>query len=154
MFKVKNTNMLGTSTPEAQIFVCFALRWAIFSYGPIFGKVLRMTRNDPDMFKVKKNPTCIHPWDPNFRKFRYTMSHFLSYGPIFEKGTEWPNWSWNVQGQKYQHPWYTHPRGPNFRPFHSTISRFWVMGQFSEKCTKWPQMTLKYQHACYLHPRG
>ncbi len=30
MFKVKNTNMHVTYTPEAQIFVRFTLRWAIF----------------------------------------------------------------------------------------------------------------------------
>ncbi len=36
MFKVKNTNMLATYTPEAQIFVHFALRWAVFELRPNF----------------------------------------------------------------------------------------------------------------------
>ena len=60
MFKVKNTKMHTTYAPEAQIFVHFALQWAVLSYGPIFGKVHRMTQNDLDMtptdldiFKVK-----------------------------------------------------------------------------------------------------
>ena len=69
MFKVKNTNMHSTYTLEAQIFVRFAIRW-------IVGKVHRMTPNDLDMFKVKRDQhSCyIHSEGPNFRPFHSTMS--------------------------------------------------------------------------------
>ena len=39
MFKVENTNMYGTTyTPEAQIFIHFALWWAIFELRANFQK--------------------------------------------------------------------------------------------------------------------
>ena len=38
MFKVKNTNMHATYTPEAQLFISFALRWPVFQLRPNFGK--------------------------------------------------------------------------------------------------------------------
>ncbi len=44
MFKVKNTNMHVTYTPEAQIFILFVLRWAVFELGANFRK---SAPNDP-----------------------------------------------------------------------------------------------------------
>ena len=153
MFKVKYTNMLGTSTPEAQIFVRFTLWWAVFWLWANFWK---SAPNDPKwpwhVQGQKYQHACyIHPRGPNFRPFRSTMSRFWVTAQFSEKRTKWP---WYVHGQKYQHACNIYRQDPNFHQFLFTISCFWVMGQFSEKCTKWPQMTLKYQHACYIHPWG
>ena len=80
MLKVKNTNVYATHTLEAQIFVRFALRWAVFELHPLFRKVHRMTPNDLDMFKVKGTLSFISLYN----------KPFSSYSPIWEKYTEWP----------------------------------------------------------------
>ena len=71
MFKVKNTNMHATYTPDTQIFIHFILRWAVLSYGSIFGKVRWMTPNDLDMLNVKNtNMHAVYTTrGPNFRKW-------------------------------------------------------------------------------------
>ncbi len=55
MFKVKNTNIhaIYMYTDKGQIFVSFALQWAVLELRPNFGKAHRMTPNDLDMFKIK-----------------------------------------------------------------------------------------------------
>ena len=55
------------------------------SYGPIFGKVYRMTPNDLDMFKVKH--TNMHATCTPRPKFSFVSLYDkqLSYGPIFGK---------------------------------------------------------------------
>ncbi len=78
----------------------------------------------------------IHPWDPNFHLFCFTMSGFWVTAQFLEKCTKWPNWPWHVQGQKYQHACYVHPPPPPrsqiFCPFRSTMSRSWVTRLFQK----------------------
>ncbi len=131
MFKVKNTTMHVTYTPEAQIFFHFALRWAVFEFRPNFWK---SASNDPKwswhVQHQKYQRACyINPQGPNFRPcpFCSTMSRFWVMANFWKSAPNDPKWPWHVQGQKYQHACYTHPRGPNFRPFSSTMSHFWVI---------------------------
>ncbi len=127
------------------------------NYGPIFGKVHRMTPNDLDMFKVKN--TNIHViYTPEAQIFVHFALRWAVFElrPYFPKSApNDPKWPWHVQGKKYQHACYIQPRGPNFRPFCSSTSRFWVMAQLLETCTKWPQMTLTCSRSkiptCILH---
>ncbi len=53
MFKVNNTNMHATNTPESQLYIRFSLRWAGFELRPNFRKVHWITPNDLNMFEVK-----------------------------------------------------------------------------------------------------
>ena len=97
------------------------------SYGPIFGKVNRITPNDLDMFKCKKIPTCMLHTPPRHKFLSVSLydEPFLSYGPIFGKVPQMtPNDIDLLKVKKYQHACYIHPRGLNFCPFRSTISRF------------------------------
>ncbi len=56
------------------------------SYGPIFGKVRRMTRNDLDMFKVKNtNRHATNTLKPKCSSVALYDDPFLSYGPIIWK---------------------------------------------------------------------
>ncbi len=78
MFNVKNTNMHATYTPEDQIFVPFALRWAVFELQP---NIRKSAPNDPKwpwhvQGKKYQNACYIQPWGPNFRPFRSTISRF------------------------------------------------------------------------------
>ena len=126
MFKVKNTNMHVTYTPEAQIFVRFALRWAVFELRPYFRK---SAPNDPKwpwhVQGQKYQHACyIHPWAQIFVRFALRWAVFELRANFRKSAPNDPKWPWHVQGQKYQHACYIHPRGPNFRPFRSTMSRF------------------------------
>ena len=87
MFKVKNTNRHVTYIPEAQIFICFALRRAVHELLPNFQK---SAPNDPHMTLTcsrSKTPTCmLHtPPRPKFSSVSLYDKQFLSYGPIFGK---------------------------------------------------------------------
>ncbi len=114
------------------------------SYGPIFGKVHRMTPNALDMFKVKNTKMHITntPEAQIFVRFDLRWAVLEIQRNFRKSAPNNPNWPWHVQSQKYQHACYIQPLGPNFRPFCSTRSGFWVAAQFSEKCTEWPQITL------------
>ena len=84
MFKVKNTNMYGTYTPEAQSFVCFALRWAVFELHPNFEKSVL---NDLKMTLTcsrSKQHICIHSRGPNFIPFRSIWWAVFEKIDIFE----------------------------------------------------------------------
>ncbi len=78
VFKVKNTNMHVTYTPDAQIFICFALQWAVFESPPNFQKSALNGPKWPWHVQGQKyQHVCyIHPWGPNFHPFRFTMSRF------------------------------------------------------------------------------
>ena len=56
------------------------------SYGPILGKMQRMTLNDLDMFRVKNtNMHVTYTLGPKFSFVSLYDEPFLSYGPIFGK---------------------------------------------------------------------
>ncbi len=82
--KVKNTNMQLTYTPRPKF---SSVSLYDESYGPISGKVHRMTPNDLDMFKVNNTNTCmLHtPPRPKFSSVPLYDEPFFSYGPIFGK---------------------------------------------------------------------
>ena len=127
------------------------------SYGPIFGKVHRMTPNDLDMFKVKN--TNMHvtytPEAQIFVLFALRSAVFELWRNFQKSAPNDHKWPWHVQGQKYQYACYIHPRGPCFCLFRSTMSCFRVTPLLSEKCTEWPQMTLTCPRSkipiCILH---
>ena len=81
----KSTNMHVTYTPEVQIFVRFALRWAVFELQSYFWK---SAPNHPKMTLTcsrSKIPTYMLPTPPR-PKFSSVLLYdetFLSYGPIF-----------------------------------------------------------------------
>ena len=134
---------IPTYTPEAQIFVRFALWWAVFELRPNFWKSAPNDSKSPwHVHGHKYQHACyIHIRDPNFRLFHFMMSHFSVTAQFWEKCTEWPQMTMTCSRSKIPNACYIHPQGPNFRPFHSTMSRFWVTAQFGKKCTQWPQMT-------------
>ncbi len=137
IFKVKNTNMHVTYTLEAQIFIHFALWWAVFELRPNFWKSVL---NDPKwpwhVQGQKYQHACyIHPWTQIFVRFALQWAIFELRATFRKSALNDPKCPWHLHDQKYQHACYIHPRGPNFRPFSSTISRFWVTAQFSKRCT-------------------
>ena len=88
------------------------------SYGPIFGRVHRMTPNDLDMYMVKSSNTHVTytPKAQIFVPFSLPCLWWAVFElrPNFFKSTlNDPKWSWHVQGQIYQHACYIHPR-PKF----------------------------------------
>ncbi len=100
----------------------------------------------------------IHPWDPNFRLFRSTMSRFWVTAQLLEKCTERPKWPWHVQGQKYQHAANT-PEAQTFVRFALWWAIFDLQANFWKSAPndpKWPWhfQSQKYQHACYIHCQG
>ena len=89
MFKVKNTNMCATNTPEAQISVRFALWWAVFELWPNFRK---SALNDPKwpwhVPSQKYQHVCyIDPQGPNFQSVSLYNEPFLSCGLIFRENS-------------------------------------------------------------------
>ncbi len=84
-------------TPDVQIFISFALRWAIFELHTFFGKVHRMTQKWPwwhvGILTLTKRPQgqkyqhafYIHPRGPYFCLFHSTMSHFRVTGQVSGK---------------------------------------------------------------------
>ncbi len=143
--KVNNTNMHVTYTPEGQIFVLFAIWWAIFELQANFQK---SAWNDPKWSwhvqgQQNQHAYYIHPRGPNFRPFRSMINRFWVTAQFSEKCTEWPQMTLICSRSKIPICMIHTPPGPHFRLFCSTMSRFWVSGQFSEKCTEWPQMTFK-----------
>ncbi len=147
MTLVKNTNMHAMYThppPPKQKFLSVSFYDELFlNYGPILGKVHRMTPNDHDIFQGQKYKYACHirPWGPHFRPLHSTMSRFRITPLYSEKCTKWPRMTLTCSGWKIPicmlHT--PHPRGPNFHLSCSTISSFRVVPFFSEKCTEWPQ---------------
>ena len=92
MVKVKNTNMHGRYTPEAQFFVRFALRLAVFELRPNFRKSAPNDLKWPWHVQGQnyKHACYIHSRCPYFRPFRSTISRFLVTTKFSEKCTEWP----------------------------------------------------------------
>ncbi len=70
-----NTHINATYTPNAQIFVLFALRWAIFELRPSLGK---RAVNDPKMTLTSSGPKVRIPHTSP----RAKISPFLSYAPF------------------------------------------------------------------------
>ena len=148
MFKVKNTNMHVTYTPGAQIFVCFALWWAVFELRPNFWK---SAPNDPKwpwhVQGQKYQYACyIHPWGPNFRPcFTLRQAVFELRATFRKSAPNDPKWHWHVQSHKYQqHVTYT-PEAKIFVRFALQWAVFDLRPTF-QTCApndpKWPRMTL------------
>ena len=120
MFKVKNTDMHVTYTSKAQIFVHFALRWAIFEFRPNFRK---STPNDQMTLTSSRSkvPTCmLHTTPrPKFSSVSLYKEPFLSYGPIFWKVHQMtPNDLDMFKVKNTKHACYNTPPRPKF----STVS--------------------------------
>ncbi len=119
MFKINNTNMHDTYTAKAQIYIRFALQWAIFELRP---NLWKSAQNDPKWSwhaqGQKYQHACYtHTWGPNFRPFRSTMSHFWVTAQFSEKCTVFQVKNTNM------HVTYTH-KGQIFNLFRPTISHF------------------------------
>ena len=86
MVKVKNTNMHVTYSPEIEIFVRFALRWAVFELWPNFRK---SAPNDPKWpWHLQGQNTYTHAtYTSETQIFILSLYDelFLIYGPIFGK---------------------------------------------------------------------
>ncbi len=102
---------------EAQIFVPFALRWAVLELHGFFAKVHRMTQNDLDMLKVKNTNIRATNTPETQISVRFAIRWAVSeLWPNFRKSApNDPKWSWHVPGQKYQHVCYIHPQRQNFQ---------------------------------------
>ena len=86
MFKVQYTNIYPTYTPEAHIFVRFALQWTVFELRPIFQK---SAPNDPKWLwhvqgKKYQRASYKHPRVPKF-------SSVLLYGELFPRKSKFLN---------------------------------------------------------------
>ncbi len=83
LFKVKNTIMHATYTPEAQFSSILLYDEPFLSYGPILGKALQMTffcsRSKIPRWMLDTLPRQI------FSSVSLYDELFLSYGPIFRK---------------------------------------------------------------------
>ena len=112
MFKVKNINMHVRCTPGDQIFVRFALRWAVFELRANFQKC---TPNDPKWpwhFQGKKIPTCMLQYTPEVQIvvcFALRWAVFELWHNFWKSALNDPKSPWHVQGQKHQHACYMHP---------------------------------------------
>ncbi len=118
-----------------QLFVCLNLWWAIFELCPF---CVKSASNDPKWHwhvrgqKYQYMYACyIHPWVPNFHRFRSTISLFWDMPLFWETALNDPKWPCHVQGQKYQYACYIILYwGPNFHLFCATMSHFWVTPNF------------------------
>ena len=81
MFVVKSIHIHATYTHKAQMFISFALQWAVFE---LRTKIEKSAQNELDTFKVKV-PTCIPhtPRGPTFRPFRSTMGRFWARNQLW-----------------------------------------------------------------------
>ena len=88
-----------------------------FSYGPIYGKVHRMTPNHLDMFKVKNTNMRATNTPGAQISVRFSLRlDVLELRPNFRKSPpNDPKWPCHVPGQKYKHVCCIHPQRPNFQ---------------------------------------
>ena len=139
MFKVKNTNMHATYTAKAQIYIRFALRWAIFKLwpnlrksapnGPIYGKVHQMTPNDLDMFKDKNTNIRATNTPEAQISVRFALRWAIfELRPNFRKSApNDPKWPWHMFQVKNTNMYTTYTyKGQIFNLLRSTMSSFWV----------------------------
>ncbi len=84
------TCMLHT-WPEAQIFVPFTLRWALFKLRPNYRKSAQNDLNELDMLEVKNtNMHVTYTPEAQILPFRSTISRFWVTGQFSKKYSEWP----------------------------------------------------------------
>ena len=123
IFTVENTDMHATLyTPEAEIFLRFALRWATYWVIPL----LFMT-SAPKWSQITWTCSKSKCQDASFVSLY--NEPFLSKGLILGKCP--PKRPWHIQSKNYQYACIS-LLGPNFRPFWSTINCFRGTSQHCE----------------------
>ncbi len=87
MLNVKNTNMHAAYTPEAQVFVRFALRWTVFELRVNFVKSAPNDSKRPwHVQRQNYHYACyIHPPRPIFSSISLYDAPFSSCAPFFGK---------------------------------------------------------------------
>ncbi len=132
-----------TIVPESQISLRFALRPAFFNIQAIWRQVHRMIPKWPWTLQGQRYPinVLLVSMCPKFHSVSLYDEPFSSYGPFWDKCTEWPQN--NLEPYKFKCTLYIYnycPWVPDFTPFRSTTSRFRVTGHFE----KVHQMTAKW----------
>ncbi len=140
MLKVTNTNMHATYTPEDQIFIRFALRWAEFELHPNFEKKVHWMT--PKWSWHVQDHRYMHMLTTYTPRPKFSSVSFCDEPQVFEL---WPNIGKSAPNDPQitltcsrlkAHICILHASSRlKYSPFRSKMSRFRVTPFFPEKCT-------------------